>query len=109
MFSICGDGSRQQNPRPVSHSRKANINSKPKQKCPENTEIVCKQENDKIPCDGKKMMDRAWAPNDCLDVKIVRTVLRKTWQIRFDTNFANIGLPARWTLQSLADSAGFHT
>ena len=32
----------------------------------ENTEIVCKQENDKIPCDGKDMMDRAGAPNDCL-------------------------------------------
>ena len=50
-------------------------------------------------------MDRAGAPNDCLDVKIVRTVLMKTWQIRFDTNFANIVLPTRWTLQSLADSA----
>ena len=36
-----------------------------KRKCPENTEIVWKQENDKIPCDGKKMMDQAGAPNDC--------------------------------------------
>ena len=57
----------------------------------------------------KKMMDRAGAPNDCLDVKIVRTVLMKTWQIRFDTNFANIVLPTRWTLQSLADSASTHS
>ena len=109
IYSICGDGSRQQNPRPVSHSRKANINSQPKQKCPENTEIVCKQENDKIPCDGKKMMDRAGAPNDCLDVKIVRTVLMKTWQISFDANFPNSVLPTRWKLQSLADSASTHS
>ena len=48
------------------------------------------------------MMDRAGAN---LDVKIVRTVLMKTWQISFDANFTNSVLPTRWKLQSLADSS----